>query len=162
MLDAKSVVHANPAATPSGAHLAKVWEQLGIADAIKAKVTHRTSLDGGVSAISKGEAEIGLYPVSEIISEKGVRAAGLIPAEVQLNTVYATGVLAANAAPEPAMAFVKFLADPSNAKHWKDAGFEPAKLGVKPPPSCGSPRAAGRPARPARRSPDGSGPSAWR
>ena len=33
MLDAKSVVHANPAATPSGAHLAKVWEQLGIADA---------------------------------------------------------------------------------------------------------------------------------
>src|SRR6476659_2775738 len=31
MLDAKSVVHANPAATPSGAHLAKTWETLGIA-----------------------------------------------------------------------------------------------------------------------------------
>src|SRR5882672_5289280 len=30
MLDAKSVVHANPAATPSGAHLAKTWETLGI------------------------------------------------------------------------------------------------------------------------------------
>ncbi len=127
MLAAKSLVHANPAATPSGAHLAKVWEQLGIADAIKAKVTHRTSLDGGVSAISKGEAEVGLYPVSEIISEKGVALAGLIPAEVQLNTVYATGVLAANAAPEPAMAFIKFLADPANAAHWKHAGFEPAK-----------------------------------
>ena len=56
MLDAKSVVHANPAATPSGAHLAKVWEQLGIADAIKAKATHRTSLDGGVAAISQGRS----------------------------------------------------------------------------------------------------------
>ena len=65
--------------------------------------------------------------MSEIISEKGVALAGLIPAEVQLNTVYATGVLAANAAPEPAMAFVKFLADPANAEHWKHAGFEPAK-----------------------------------
>src|SRR3954464_2768348 len=31
MLDAKSVVHSNPAATPSGAHLGKMWESLGIA-----------------------------------------------------------------------------------------------------------------------------------
>ena len=41
MLSAKSVVHANPAATPSGGHLAKVWEQLGIADAIKGKLVFR-------------------------------------------------------------------------------------------------------------------------
>jgi molybdate transport system substrate-binding protein len=127
ILEAKSVVHANPAATPSGAHLAKVWEQLGIADAIKAKATHRNALDGGVAAISKGDVEAGLYPVSEIIHEKGVALAGLIPAEVQLNTVYATGVLAANAAPEPALAFIKFLTDPSNATHWKDGGFEPVE-----------------------------------
>jgi molybdate transport system substrate-binding protein len=127
VLAAKSVVHANPAATPSGAHLAKVWEQLGIADAVKGKAIHRNALDGGVAAITKGEAELGLYPVSEIIHEKGVALAGLIPSEVQLNTVYAAGVLAANAAPEPALAFVKFLADPANAPHWKDGGFEPAK-----------------------------------
>ena len=127
MLAAKSVVHANPAATPSGAHLAKTWEQLGIADAIKAKAIHRNALDGGVAAITKGEAELGLYPVSEIIHEPGVALAGLIPAEVQLNTVYAAGVLAANPAPEPALAFVKFLTDPANASHWKDGGFEPAK-----------------------------------
>jgi molybdate transport system substrate-binding protein len=126
MLGAKSLVHANPAATPSGAHLARVWERLGIADAINAKVIHRNALDGGVAAITRGEAEIGLYPVSEIIAEKGVTLAGLIPSEVQLNTIYATGVLAANAAPEPALAFVAFLADPANAHHWKDAGFEPA------------------------------------
>ena len=127
MLDAKSVVHANPAATPSGAHLAKMWEQLGIADAVKGKAIHRNALDGGVAAITQGEAELGLYPVSEIIHEKGVALVGLIPAEVQLNTVYAAGVLAANAAPEPALSFVKFLTDPSNAKHWKDGGFEPVK-----------------------------------
>ncbi len=127
MLDARSLVHANPAATPSGAHLAKVWDQLGIADAIKAKATHRTSLDGGVAAIARGEAEIGLYPVSEIISEKGVALAGLIPAEVQLNTVYAAGVLAKNASPEPATAFIRFLTDPANAPHWTHGGFEPVQ-----------------------------------
>jgi molybdate transport system substrate-binding protein len=127
MLAAKSAVHANPAATPSGAHLAKVWERLGIADAMKPKLAFSNALDGGVAAIAKGEAEIGLYPLSEVISEKGVTSVGLIPPEVQLNTIYAAGVLAANASPEPAIALVKFLADPAHAKVWKHAGFEPAK-----------------------------------
>jgi len=127
MLDAKTVVQANPAATPSGAHLAKVWEQLGIADAMKPKIKFANALDGGVAAIAKGEAEIGLYPLSEVIAEKGVTIIGLIPQAVQLNTVYGAAVLSANVAPEPAAAFIKFLADPSNAKHWKDAGFEPAR-----------------------------------
>jgi len=127
MLEAKSVVHANPTATPSGAHLAKVWETLGIADAMKPKVRFSNALDGGVAAIAAGEAEIGLYPLSEVISEKGVTVVGLIPPEIQLNTIYAAGVLAANAAPEPALAFIRFLADPSNAGHWKEAGFAPAE-----------------------------------
>src|SRR2546421_6603208 len=35
MLAAKTVVHSNPAATPSGAHLGKVWERLGMAEALK-------------------------------------------------------------------------------------------------------------------------------
>jgi molybdate transport system substrate-binding protein len=126
MLGAKSVVHSNPAATPSGGHLAKVWEQLGIAEAMKGKLIFRNALDGGVAAITGGEAEIGLYPMSEVIAEKGVTVVGLVPQAVQLNTVYGTAVLTANAAPEPAAAFVKFLADPSNATHWKHAGFEPA------------------------------------
>jgi hypothetical protein len=41
MLEAKSVVHSNPAATPSGAHLGKAWEQLGIAGAMKPKLIAR-------------------------------------------------------------------------------------------------------------------------
>ena len=126
MLEAHSVVHSNPAATPSGAHLAKVWEQLGIADAMKPKLAYRNALDGGAESVRDGAAEIGLYPISEVIHEKGIKVVGLIPPEVQLNTVYGAAVHAGNAAPEPASAFVKFLADPANAKHWKDGGFEPA------------------------------------
>ena len=126
MLEAKSVVHSNPAATPSGAHLGKAWDQLGIADAMKPKLTFRNALDGGVALITKGDAEIGLYPLSEVIHEKGVKVVGLIPPEAQLNTVYGAAVHSANSAPEPAMAFIEFLADPANAKRWRDGGFEPA------------------------------------
>lgn len=126
VLSAKSLVHSNPAATPSGAHLAKVWERLGLADVVRSKVTHRSALDGGVEAIVRGEAEIGFYPLSEIISVKGVVLVGLLPNEVQLDTIYAAGVLSASAMSDAAIAFVNFLADPAHAKHWKVAGFEPA------------------------------------
>ena len=94
---------------------------------MKGKLTFANALDGGVSAIARGEAEIGLYPMSEIIHEKGVAVVGLIPPQVQLNVVYGAAVLTANAAPEPAAAFVKFLADPKHAGVWTHAGFEPAK-----------------------------------
>jgi len=126
MLAATSVVHSNPAATPSGAHLGKIWEQLGIADAMKGKLTFRNALDGGAESVRSGQAEIGLYPLSEVIHETGVTVVGLIPPEVQLDTVYGAAVHAANPAPEPAAAFVRFLADPSNAQHWKEGGFAPA------------------------------------
>jgi molybdate transport system substrate-binding protein len=126
MTAAKSIVHANPGATPSGAHFSKVWERLGMTGALTPKLMFRNALDGGVTAIATGEAEVGLYPLSEVIHEKGVRVVGLIPADVQLNTNYGAAVLSANTAPEPAKAFVTFLADPANAKHWKDGGFTPA------------------------------------
>jgi molybdate transport system substrate-binding protein len=103
-----------------------VWERLGMSPALTPKLMFRNALDGGVAAIANGEAEIGLYPLSEVIHEKGVKVVGLIPDNVQLNTNYGAAVLSTNAAPEPAAAFVKFLAAPANAKHWADGGFTPA------------------------------------
>ena len=41
LLKARSVVHATPTATPSGAHMARVLEQLGIAEQMQSKVIHR-------------------------------------------------------------------------------------------------------------------------
>lgn len=126
LLAAREVVHATPGATPSGSHMAKVIEQLGIADAVGSKVVHRPALDGGVELVAKGEAEIGMYPASEVAHVSGVTLVGPLPAELQLNILYGAGVMTDNASPEPALAFVKFLADPANRIHWKEAGFDPA------------------------------------
>jgi molybdate transport system substrate-binding protein len=125
LLAAHEVVHATPGATPSGAHMAKVIEQLGIADAMQSKVVHRPALEGGVELVAKGEAEIGMYPASEVAHVNGVTLVGPLPAELQLNILYGAGVTTDNASPEPALAFVKFLADPANQIHWKEAGFDP-------------------------------------
>ena len=61
MLAARSVVHATPGKTPSGTHMGKMMEQLGIADAMAKKVIHRPALDGGVQLVVEGQAEIGIY-----------------------------------------------------------------------------------------------------
>jgi molybdate transport system substrate-binding protein len=125
LLAAHEVVHATPGATPSGTHMAKVIEQLGITDAMVSKVVHRPALEGGAELVAKGEAEIGMYPASEVTHVNGVTLVGPLPADLQLNILYGAGVTTDNASPEPALAFVKFLADPANRIHWKEAGFDP-------------------------------------
>ena len=125
LVNAGSVVHANPTATPSGAHLGKVIEQLGISDALQGKRTYSNALDGGVDMITRGEADIGIYPVSEVIAAKGVVLVGLLPPALQSLIVYGAAVLAQSSAPEPAQAFIAFLSDQAHRPRWKDAGFEP-------------------------------------
>ncbi len=125
MLAAHSVVHATPGKTPSGTHLGKVMEQLGIADAIAKKVILKPALDGGVQLVAAGQAEIGIYPASEVTGVKGLTFVGPLPAEINLEIVYGAAVTTDSAAPSAASAFVKFMAAPENRPVWKEGGFEP-------------------------------------
>ena len=127
LLAAKSVVHATPGQTPSGNHMAKVIEQLGIVDAMAKKTIHKPALAGGVQLVSSGEAELGIYPASEVAGVKGIAIVGPLPAGVDLTIVYGGAASADAAAPDAAAAFVKFMAAPENRGVWKDAGFDPPK-----------------------------------
>ncbi len=123
MLAARSVVHATPGQTPSGTHMGKVMEQLGIADAMAKKVIHKPALAGGVQLVASGEAEIGIYPASEVVSVKGLTVVGPLPPGIELTIVY--GGAATAGSPDAASAFVKFMAAPENRRVWKEAGFDP-------------------------------------
>lgn len=125
MLAAKSVVHATPGQTPSGNHMAKVIGELGIADAMKAKTIHKPALDGGVQLVASGEAEMGIYPASEVAGIKGISIVGPLPAGIDFTIVYGGAGMTGATAPDAAAAFVKFMAAPENREVWKKAGFEP-------------------------------------
>ncbi len=125
MLAAKSVVHATPGQTPSGNHMAKVIEQLGIGDAMAKKVIHKPALDGGVELVASGEAEIGIYPASEVAGIKGISMVGPLPEGIDLTIVYGGAAMTRGAVADAAAAFVKFMAAPENRAVWKEAGFEP-------------------------------------
>jgi molybdate transport system substrate-binding protein len=98
--------------------------QLGIADEVRPKLISKPAIDGGADLVATGEAEFGFYLVSEVQGVKGVTLVGLLPPALQNFVVYGTAIPARNAKPEPALAFINFISDPSRAEYWKAAGFE--------------------------------------
>src|ERR1051325_5291 len=125
MLAARSVVHATPGQTPSGTHMGKVMEQLGIADAMAKKVVHKPALDGGVQLVAAGDADIGMYPASEVAAVEGLTIIGSLPPGLDLAIVYGGAAAATSAAPDDAAAVVRFMAAAENRAVWKNAGFTP-------------------------------------
>ena len=126
LLAAKSVAYIDPAAGgSSGIYIAGLLDKLGIAAEVKpkAKLIH-----GGAVAehIARGEAELGIHQISEILPVKGVTLVGPLPAEVQNYTVYAAALGAQAKESDAAKALLKALTGPAAAEVLKSKGMEPA------------------------------------
>jgi len=127
ILKARAITHATPGETPSGTHMGKLIETLGIEEAMKGKFIHRSALRGGVELVASGEAEIGFYPKSEVINVAGLSLAGPLPGPIQLTTIYGAAVTAKSEAPEAGGAFIAFMTDPQHRAVWTSGGFDPPK-----------------------------------
>ncbi|MCK6450291.1 MAG: molybdate ABC transporter substrate-binding protein [Alphaproteobacteria bacterium] len=122
LLAAKSIVIVDPSTGTSGAHLAKTFEKLGIAEAVKAKLK---TLPGGRVAelVARDEAEIAVHQITEIMPVKGVKLVGPLPEEINLVSTY-IGVATAGASPE-ARDFLAFTAGPEGRKLITAGGVDP-------------------------------------
>jgi len=124
LLEARSIVHPDPQGGGfTGAYIARMIARLGIADAVKPKLKVMFAIGGGVAAVAVGDAEIGLFNISEILPVPGVTMAGPLPAALQ-NYIAFAGALGPNAS-EPASAFLRFVASPGANEAWRAGGFEP-------------------------------------
>ncbi len=124
ILKSRAITHATPGETPSGTHMGNLIQTLGIADAMKGKVFHRSALRGGVELVASGEAEIGFYPKSEVVNTAGLAVAGSLPADIQLTTIYGAAVTAGSAEPNAGAAFVAFITAPEHGAVWAHGGFD--------------------------------------
>ena len=126
LLAAKSVAYIDPAAGgSSGIYVSGLLDKLGVAAEVKAKAK---LIHGGAVAehIAKGEAELGIHQISEILPVKGITLVGPLPAEIQNYTVYAAGLGASAKDGEAAKALIKALSGPAAADVLKSKGMEPA------------------------------------
>jgi molybdate transport system substrate-binding protein len=125
LIAAKSISYSDPAkGGASGVYFAKVVDQLGLTDELKAK----TILVPGAQApelVAKGEAELGVAQGSEIIPVAGAQVLGPLPGNLGSVTLFTAGIAAASKAPDAAKAFIKFITGPDAASVLKAKGFEP-------------------------------------
>jgi molybdate transport system substrate-binding protein len=135
LLAAASIAYTDPASGgTSGIHMTQVIRDLGIADAVQAKIRPITGKPGAPpavgEAIAHGEAEIGLQPISELAGVPGIDIVGVIPASLQTpDLTYAAGLPTKGAARDASGAFVKLLVSETGVTAVKAKGLIPGDGG---------------------------------
>jgi molybdate transport system substrate-binding protein len=126
LLAAARITYTDPASGgPSGIHLAKVWNDLGIATQLRAK-TRFPPAGGFVGDIlARGEADIGIQQFPELSSFNGVDVVGPLPGELQEHIEYAVTIPVTAVHPETGKALVEFIRSPRGAAALKAKGLDP-------------------------------------
>jgi len=128
LLAAKSIVYTDPAVGgASGIHFEKVLDRMGIAKEIKAKsiLNARAATTPNAEIVARGEAELGIQLISEIVFVPGAELLGPLPGELQAMNVILAGIVTTASEPDAARALFKFLTSPAAAEVIKKAGMEP-------------------------------------
>src|SRR5262245_61208030 len=123
LLAAATVAYIDPASGgSSGIYVAGLLKKLGIAEEIKPK--ERLQAGGYVAEkVAKGEAEIAIHQISEILPVKGVVLAGPLPDEIQNYTIYAAGLSATARDTKAAQAWIDYLKSPAAAAAIESRGM---------------------------------------
>ena len=122
LLKAKSIAYSDSA---SGVYIEReMFKKMGIEDQVRGKARMIPAEPVG-QVVARGEAEIGFQQISELKPIAGITLLGPLPAPVQLDTIFAAGVLATSDQKEAARSLVKFLAAPQAATAIKNSGMEP-------------------------------------
>ena len=107
----------------SGIHVLRVFERLGIADAMKAKTKAMPVGTGYVAQlVASGEVEMAAQQMPELMAVAGVDPTPL-PAELQLTIVFTAGVSRNPADAAATEALVKFLSSPAAAPVLRSKGL---------------------------------------
>ncbi len=125
LLSAKSIAYVDPASgATSGIYFASLLQRLGIAEAVKGKTVLRQGGGYVAELVARGEAELAVHQISEIIPVKGATLVGPLPRELQKVTVYSAALPARGTPTEPAKAFVEFMARPAFKTRLAAAGLD--------------------------------------
>jgi molybdate transport system substrate-binding protein len=108
LLAAKRVAHSKTGL--SGVYFPTVLARLGIAEDMKAKIVMPDAGTPVGELVAKGEAEIGIQQISELLPVAGIDIVGPLPAPLQKITTFSGGVLTAAKEASSAAALLAFLA----------------------------------------------------
>jgi len=124
LLSADSIVYAQPG---PGTYLEKLFELLGIGDALKAKTTRYSAASQVLEHMLGGKGmEIAFATIPEIkqFEGKGLRLVGPLPEQIQSSTAYSAGVMTEASDADLAREFIQYLQTPEVKAVFATAGFD--------------------------------------
>lgn len=97
-------------------------QKLGIAEEVKGKISFAAA-----ASVARGENEIGIQQVSELLGVPGVDYVGTLPDAVQLETTYAAAIPEGAKEIDKAKKLIAFLTSNAAVPAIKKSGMEPPK-----------------------------------
>jgi molybdate transport system substrate-binding protein len=123
LTQAKSLTYMDPTRGTSGKYVDEVvLPKLGIRDEVRAKTTFG---EGGYIAdkVARGEVELALHQMTEMLPVPGIDIVGPLPKELQKETVYTAAVMKGAKNREAAEALLAYLVSPEGRKAFLERGF---------------------------------------
>jgi molybdate transport system substrate-binding protein len=129
LLGARAIYVPDLSRSTAGLHIMKVLRTLGIeqqvAEQLRPFPNGQTAMAAMARAAQAGEQGlIGCTQVTEILNTPGVALAGLLPAGLELSTLYVAAVARSSGAAPAATELIALLSDPSHEATRRDCGFD--------------------------------------
>jgi molybdate transport system substrate-binding protein len=127
LLAAKSLGMSNPVGGgQSGANLARIFDRLGITEAMKAKSVYGPGGPAGLIGhfLVRKEVEIGIQQLPDLMAVPGIDIVGPLPPDIQMMTVFSAGLSTGAKNIEGANALIHFLTTPKAVGVIKAKGMD--------------------------------------
>jgi molybdate transport system substrate-binding protein len=122
---ARAIALSDPAVGGSaGIYLRELFGRIGLAEIVAAKTVAQKSGVAAADAVGRGDADLAMTFIPELLQGNGVRVLGPLPSPFGHATAYAAGVSARSGLPDAALAFIAVLTAPDARSVWAAAGFE--------------------------------------
>jgi molybdate transport system substrate-binding protein len=128
LLSAKSISYPDPkGGAAAGVSFDETLKKLGITDQMRPKIKLAQGGAGAMAMLAKGDVDIGLTFVSEIITEPGVEVVGPLPESVSTPTRLSGFISAHSKEPAAAKQLLDYLSSADAAKVYRERGMVPGR-----------------------------------
>lgn len=123
LLEARSL--ATIPVSAGGTQVLRVFEALGIGEAMKSKIKARSTPAEVVRAVADGEAELGIFLLNVLIAP-GLEVVGPVPASLHQEVVFTAALAADTKEAKASQAFIDYLRTTTAVAVLKARGLTPA------------------------------------